>query len=202
MQGTRDGLLVVAGNEQVATTSFQREHFMAPMTVRVVDGRGDPVSGVPVTWAGDFSPVSVVSDAAGVATLENARMQLLAVGTRTITATLPNGTVARLTLIVESGGGGAFAAPSHTGSATARVGRRLPGRVVVLCSDRMGGASACSIRTRDANFASPAGQLHPAPGIFPPGRYEFFWVLPETPGTYYFEAAAALPNAIAATAVP
>jgi hypothetical protein len=201
VEGAREGLIIVGGSEQIATTSQQREHFMSAMTVRVVNGRGEPVSGVPVTWTTE-SVQTVTSDATGLATLNNARVQLLAVGTRTISATLPNGTVARFTLIIQSGGGGRFAAPRHTGEPTARVGRRLPGRVTVICSDRMGGASPCSVRTRDAIFFGPGGQIIPAPGIFPPGRYEYFWILPETPGTYYFEATSTLPNAISATAVP
>jgi adhesin/invasin len=200
IEGAREGMIIVGGNEQVATTSFQREHFLAPLTVRVVNGRGEPVSGVPVTWS--HSSTAVVSDASGLSTLSNARVFLLGVGTIPVTATLPNGIVARFTAIVESGGGGSFASPSHTGLAAARVGRRLPGRVVVICSDRMGGASGCTVRTRDANFVSPAGEIIPAPGIFPPGHYEYFWILPSTPGTYYFEAAGLLPNAISATAVP
>jgi hypothetical protein len=201
VEGTREGLIIVEGNEQVATTSFQREHFLSPMTVRVVNGRGEPVSGVPVTWAAEFSQ-TVTSDAAGLSTLVNGRVQLLGVGTRTITATLPNGTVAHLTLIVQSGGGGAFGAPSHTGPSTGRVGRRLPGRVIVTCSDRMGGVSSCSVRTHGESFSGFGGELIPAPGIFPSGRFEYFWILPDTPGTYYVTVSGAgLPNAIAATAV-
>lgn len=203
VEGARDGLIMVGGNEQIAVTSQQREHFLSAMTVRVVNGRGEPVAGVPVTWAAEFVQ-TVTSDAAGLATLNNARVQLLGVGTRTINATLPNGTAAHFTLIVQSGGGGTFAAPSLTGSSTARVGRRLPGRAIVICSDRMGGASSCSIRTRPADLSSTAsgGQLIPAPGIFPAGRHEFFWILSNTPGTYYLEASAPLPNIVSATAVP
>lgn len=203
VEGPKEGLIIMSGNEQVVTTSLQIEYSVSPLTVRVVDGRGEPVSGAPVTWAGGLlSPQTVVSDAAGLSTLTNGRVFVAGVGTISITATLPNGTVARFTVIVQSGGGGTYASPSHTGPATARVGRRLSGRVVVVCSDRMGGVSGCSIRTRDANFSGPGGELVPAPGIFPPGRYEFFWIMPLTPGTYYLEAAAPLPNAISATAVP
>lgn len=194
VEGTREGLIIVGGNEQVATTSFQRDHFLSPMTVRVLNGRGEPVSGAPVTWTTDFTQ-TVTSDASGLSTLANGRIQLLSVGTRTITATLPNGTVARLTLIVESGGGGAFGAPSHTASSTARAGRRLPGRVVVICSDRMGGVSACGLNVQ--------GQIIPAPGVFPPGRTEYFWILPSQPGIYSFTVlGGAGPNQITATATP
>lgn len=194
VEGTRDGMIIVGGNEQVATTSFQREHFLSPMTVRVLNGRGEPVSGVPVTWTTDVTQ-TVVSDASGISTLANGRIQLLSVGTRTITATLPNGTVARLTLIVESGGGGAFGAPSHTASSTARAGRRLPGRVTVICSDRMGGVSSCGLNVQ--------GQIIPAPGVFPPGRSEYFWILPSQPGIYSFTVlGGAGPNQITATATP
>jgi hypothetical protein len=194
VEGTREGLIIVAGNEQTTSTSIQRSHFMAPMTVRVVNGRGEPVSGVPVTWAAGFVQ-TITSDAAGLATVNNARVELLSQGTGTITATLPNGTVARFTLIVQSSGGGGFGVPSHTGPSTARAGRRLPGRVVVGCSDRMGGVSNCSINVQ--------GQLIVAPGIFTPGHTEYFWILPTQPGTYSLTVfGAAGPNQITATATP
>jgi adhesin/invasin len=201
VEGTREGLIILAGNEQVATTSFQRDHGLSPITVKVVNGRGEPVIGVPVTW--NTEPArTVTSDAEGVATLVNGSVFLYGVGTRTVTAALPNGTVARLTLIIQSGGGGAFGAPSHTGPSTGRVGRRLPGRVVVTCSDRMGGVSSCSIRTHGENFSGSGGQLIPAPGIFPAGRFEYFWILPDAPGTYYVAVSAGgFTNLLAATAV-
>lgn len=201
VDGTREGLLIVDGNEQTVTIHMQTECPCQPVTVRVVNGRGEPVSGVAVTWLTDISQ-TVFSDAAGLATLTNVRLYLMGAGVRTLTATLPNGTAARFAVIVQSSGGGTFAAPSHTGPSTARVGRRLSGRVLVVCSDRLGAAASCSIRTRDATFSGSGGQLIPAPGIFPAGRYEFFWIMPNIPGTYYVEAAAPLPNAISATAVP
>jgi adhesin/invasin len=204
VEGTREGLIIAGGNEQTVTINNQQECPCAVMSVRVVNGRGEPVSGVPVTWVTDISQ-TVVSDAAGLSTLTTTRFYLNGVGVRTLTARLPNGTVVQFAVIVQSSGGGAFGAPQHTGPATARVGRRLPGRVVVFCSYRLGGQLPCSARTRDGNFQTPGygGLLIPAPGIFPVGHYEFFWILPNTPGTYYVDALGSfLPNSISATAVP
>lgn len=193
VEGTREGLISVGGNEQVESTSQQVERFLDPISVRVVTGRGEPVSGAPVTFSSARGPRTVTSDAAGLATVENLSVQLLGVGTIALTASLPNGSVARLTVIVESGGGGGFGVPA--GGGTARVGRRLPGRVTIRCSDRMGGVSACTWQA--------LGQLIPAPGIFPRGHYEFFWILPTQPGTYSLTVfGQAGPNQITATAVP
>ena len=195
IEGVREGLIIVGGNEQVAVTSQQREHFLSSITVRVVNGRGEPVSGVPVTFASSDGSQTVTSDASGLATGTNLRVYLLGIGPKTVTATLPNGTVARFTLIVQSGGGGGFGVPSHTGPATARAGRRLPGRIAVECSDRMGGVSSCSLNVQ--------GEIIPAPGIFAPGRTEYFWILPTQPGTYSFTVfGSAGPNQITATATP
>jgi hypothetical protein len=203
VEGTGDGLLIAGGNEQRFTLSFQTDVFLAPVSARVVNGRGEPLSGVPVTWNVQGVVSTVTSDAAGLATLTNARIQALSVGPRSFTATLPNGSVATMYAIIVSGGGGAFGAPSHTGPTTARVGRRLQGRVVVACADRMGAPAPCSIFTRDASLNGSGGQVIPAPGLFPPGRSEYFWIMPETPGTYYFVvSASAGPNQISATAVP
>jgi hypothetical protein len=203
MEGSGEGLIIASGNEQRFTLSFQTSIFLGPVTVRVVNGRGEPVPGVPVTWNAQGVLSTVTSDATGLSTLSNARIDALSAGNRAITATLPNGTMATMYAIIISGGGGGFGAPNHTGPTTARVGRRLPGRVVVTCSDRMGAPAPCALSTRNATFSGPGGQIIPAPGIFPPGRSEYIWIMPDTPGTYYFTvSASAGPNQISANAVP
>jgi hypothetical protein len=57
--------------------------------------------------------------------------------------------------------------------------------------------------THNSTFTGPGGQIIAAPGIFPPGRFEYFWIMPDTPGTYSLNASAGgPPNGITATALP
>ena len=204
VEGAGDGLIIVAGNEQRFTvSSFQTSIFLAPVTVRVVSRVGEPVSGVPVTWRVQGRATTVTSDGTGLSTLSTGRIDLPALGPVSFTATLPNGTVTTGYAILVSDGSGRFAAPSHTGPTTARVGRRLAGRVVVSCADRQGAPVSCGVFTHNATFNGPGGQVIPAPGLFPPGRLEYFWIMPDTPGTYYFAASAGgISNQISANAVP
>ncbi len=158
---------------------------LAPVTVRLVDAAGLPISGATVTWTHFGPPLTTTTDAEGRSTAGVTYVDMPGVQTATISAA---GAVATLYIVVQWSGANVtgFASPPP-GFLSARVGTRVESPVVASCQDRQGGPSqGCSIFVSGAGGTGFGGTIFPAPGYRPQGQQAFFWILPPTPGTYYF----------------
>ena len=158
---------------------------LAPVTVRLVDAAGLPISGATVTWTHFGSPITTTTDSEGRSTASVRYTDDPVVQTATISAA---GAVATLYIVLRWSGANVtgFASPPP-GFLSARVGTRVESPVVASCQDRQGGpAESCSVFVSGAGGTGFGGTFFPAPGYRPPGQRAFFWILPTTPGTYYF----------------
>jgi hypothetical protein len=158
---------------------------LAPVTVRLVDAAGLPISGATVTWSHFGSPITSTTDSEGRSTASVRYVDQPGVQTATISAA---GAVATLYIVVQwSGANVTGSASPPPGFLSAPVGTRVESPIVASCQDRQGGpAQGCSIFVSGAGGTGPGGTIFPAPGYRPEGQQAFFWILPTTPGTYYF----------------
>jgi hypothetical protein len=102
---------ILSGNSQSAIIGTTLTN---PLSVKVVDGSNNPVSGVAVTFAAVTgagtivtSPATVTTDSSGVASA-TVRLGISLVGTQTFTATIPAGTSTSVTFNINS-----LATPSY-----------------------------------------------------------------------------------------
>ncbi len=176
--------------------------LLAPVTVRLVDAAGLPMSGVTVTWSHFGPPITTTTNSEGRSTASVRYSDDPGVQTATISAA---GAVATLYIVVQTSGANVSGAPTPgPGSLSARAGTRVESPVVVSCADRQGGpSSGCSVRVTGEFQQGSGGTLLPAPGYRRAGETAYFWILPTTPATYYFWVTApAGPNYTDARATP
>ena len=175
-------LLLADGDAQTGRVA---EQLPSPLSVRVVDAAGQPISGVTVTWtpaAGSASPTSSVTDADGLAstrwtlgtTSGSSMLNASATGTNavTFTATVRPGSVCRL-----------FVAGSGQ---TGVVNQPLPEPLYLRVFDRYGNptgpASISPISQPGNNSGGLSGQLAAdANGVSEP----VVWTLGSTVGQQY-----------------
>jgi hypothetical protein len=201
---TGQRIVEVMGNEQTMRVApiFYSTVTSAPVGVRVVHGGGDPVAGATVDWQSPHASGTTTTDETGWTTF-TPKFDNSSPGARHVTATLANGATANLVVVFLPSGANVSGGVLHPPT-SGIAGRRLEEPIVVVCQDRQGGPStACSVGVSGANFSDPGGLLFPVPGYPLPGQQRFYWVLPDTPGTYRFTVyAPAGPNSIQVTATP
>jgi hypothetical protein len=162
-----------------------------PVTVRLIDASGAPIAGAIITWSGWGAPVTTSTNSEGRSS-SPVRYYNDSPGVQTATITA-EGATATLYIVVQPSGANVNAYPSPgPGVLAARVGTRVEDPVIVACQDRQGGPSNSCGAARVSGFGGEGfgGTIIPAPGYRLEGRTAYYWILPSTPGTYYFWAGA------------
>lgn len=172
------------------------------LVLRLVDAVGAPIPGATITWIADHFGGSVTTDATGTASVlasfEGAISAMYAITLRWGSAAQ---TVARAYVV--GPGGNTACAPVSGRDQSGPVGTRLPSPIVVSCAGRGGAGTYNSVRVTDPTQTQPGGLLLPVPGYRQPGEFWFYWVLPQTPGSWWFVViSSAGLNHTTATATP
>ena len=199
-------IVVIAGNEQRNPTPILAGSFgsLQPITAQVIDPSGAPVSNVDVQWQTEIDGATVATDASGTITFSG-RVDETLPGREVVTLRLTTGEETTARAFQVGPGGNVVCAPIRGGGQSARVGTRLADKIVASCFGRYGPVIPGDIQpiVTDAGQTQPAGFVFRAPGLGAPGESFWYWVLPDTPGTYYFYTiTAGAPNFTTATATP